>query len=64
MFVRLLLVKTPDALGNHLNALLRDADNRIHELSGAEDVPQAAFSTRASFSSIIGEYKIGIKMWP
>lgn len=48
--------KTPDALGNHLNALLRDADNRIQELSGADDLAQAPFSTRASFSSIIGEY--------
>lgn len=49
-------VKSSDSLGNHLNNLLREADNRIHELSGNEDVPQAPFSTRASFSSIIGKF--------
>lgn len=51
--------KNPDSLGNHLNALLQDAENRIHELgTGAEDLPQLPFSTRASFSSIIGKYRI------
>lgn len=50
------LVKSTDSLGNHLNHLLREAENRIHELSGIEDSPQAQFSTRASFSSIIGEF--------
>lgn len=49
------LVKSPDSLGNHLNNLLREAENRIHELSGMDDIPQAPFSTRASFSSIIGK---------
>lgn len=40
-----------------MNALLQDAENRIHELgTGAEDLPQLPFSTRASFSSIIGKY--------
>lgn len=49
-------VKNSDSLGNHLNSLLHDAENRIHELgSGAEDISQPPFSTRASFSSIIGE---------
>ncbi|XP_055322319.1 uncharacterized protein LOC129578170 isoform X4 [Sitodiplosis mosellana] len=46
--------KSTDSLGNHLNNLLREAENRIQELSGIEDTPQAPFSTRASFSSIIG----------
>ncbi|XP_031618328.1 uncharacterized protein LOC116337694 isoform X3 [Contarinia nasturtii] len=46
--------KSTDSLGNHLNNLLREAENRIQELSGIEDAPQAPFSTRASFSSIIG----------
>ncbi|KAG4075868.1 hypothetical protein HA402_003694 [Bradysia odoriphaga] len=47
--------KNSDSLGNHLNSLLHDAENRIHELgSGAEDISQPPFSTRASFSSIIG----------
>lgn len=53
-------VKSPDSLGNHLNALLLEADNRIQELSGVEDSPQVPFSTRASFSSIIGELHIHI----
>lgn len=47
-------VKSLDSLGNHLNNLLREAENRIQELSGIEDAPQP-FSTRASFSSIIGK---------
>lgn len=51
----LITVKSTDSLGNHLNNLLRDAENRIQELSGIEDTPQAPFSTRASFSSIIGK---------
>lgn len=50
------LVKSTDSLGNHLNNLLRDAENRVQELSGIEDTPQAPFSTRASFSSIIGMF--------
>lgn len=51
-------VETSDSLGSHLNNLLREAENRIHELSGLEDIPQAPFSTRASFSSIIGEFPL------
>lgn len=27
-------VKTSDSLGNHLNALLQDAENRVYDLSG------------------------------
>lgn len=50
-------VETTDTLGSHLNNLLHEAENRIHELSGLEDIPQAPFSTRASFSSIIGEFR-------
>lgn len=49
-------VKSHDSLGNHLNNLLREAENRIQELSGMDDTPQAPFSTRASFSSIIGKF--------
>lgn len=49
------LVKGSDNLGNHLNVLLQDAENRIHELGSIEDNLQVPFSTRASFSSIIGE---------
>ncbi|XP_055377283.1 uncharacterized protein LOC129609384 isoform X2 [Condylostylus longicornis] len=46
--------KVQETLGNHLNGLLRDAENRIQDLSGAEELPQPPYSTRASFSSIIG----------
>lgn len=53
-------VKSPDSLGNHLNNLLREAENRIQELSGMDDTPQAPFSTRASFSSIIGRFTSSI----
>lgn len=56
-FLCFVLVKSTDSLGNHLNNLLREAENRIQELSGIEDTPQAPFSTRASFSSIIGKFR-------
>ncbi|XP_037909834.1 uncharacterized protein LOC119650787 isoform X3 [Hermetia illucens] len=46
--------KSADSLGNHLNGLLHDAENRIHDLSTADEMSQPPFSTRASFSSIIG----------
>lgn len=75
-------VKTSDSLGNHLNALLQDAETRVYDLSGggtgtsgpaaggvgsgsgsgatttddANAMQLPPFSTRASFSSIIGEY--------
>lgn len=49
-------VKSADSLGNHLNGLLHDAENRIHDLSTADEMSQPPFSTRASFSSIIGKY--------
>jgi len=39
-----------------LNALLRDAEHRVHDLGGAEDNLQAQYNTRASFSSIIGKF--------
>lgn len=57
-FFPFVLVKSTDSLGNHLNNLLREAENRIQELSGIEDAPHAQFSTRASFSSIIGKSSI------
>lgn len=56
-FSRFVSVKSTDSLGNHLNNLLREAENRIQELSGIEDIPQAQFSTRSSFSSIIGKFR-------
>lgn len=55
IFFYYFLVKGSDNLGNHLNVLLQDAENRIHELGSIEDNLQVPFSTRASFSSIIGE---------
>ncbi|GAB0088266.1 Ankyrin repeat and fibronectin type-III domain-containing protein 1 [Sergentomyia squamirostris] len=51
--------KGNSTLGNHLNSLLRDAENRIQELGSAEDIPQTPYSTRASFSSIIGNAYTG-----
>ncbi|XP_059610717.1 ankyrin repeat and fibronectin type-III domain-containing protein 1 [Phlebotomus argentipes] len=51
--------KGGNTLGNHLNSLLRDAENRIQELGSAEEIPQTPYSTRASFSSIIGNAYTG-----
>lgn len=51
----LIAVSVEDSLGNHLNNLLRDAENHFQDLSGIDDVPQPPYSTRSSFSSIIGE---------
>lgn len=45
-----------ESLGKHLNSLLFDAENRIQELSGLEmNAAQVPYSSRASFSSIIGK---------
>ncbi|XP_055679772.1 uncharacterized protein LOC129787936 isoform X3 [Lutzomyia longipalpis] len=51
--------KGNNTLGGHLNSLLRDAENRIQELGSADEIPQTPYSTRASFSSIIGNAYTG-----
>ncbi|XP_061391671.1 uncharacterized protein LOC133327115 [Musca vetustissima] len=42
-----------DSIGTKLNGLLKDAEIRIHDLSGLEGTCQPSFSTRPSISSII-----------
>ncbi|XP_073815069.1 ankyrin repeat and fibronectin type III domain containing protein wide awake isoform X4 [Musca autumnalis] len=42
-----------DSIGTKLNGLLKDAEIRIHDLSGLEGTCQPSFSSRPSISSII-----------
>ncbi|KAL9894742.1 ankyrin repeat and fibronectin type III domain containing protein wide awake isoform 2-T2 [Glossina fuscipes fuscipes] len=42
-----------DNIGTKLNALLKDAESRVHELSGLEGTCQPTYSSRPSISSII-----------
>lgn len=53
------------SLGNHLNTLLRDAEQKVRELSSPQDLilqqqlqsgVAGQFNSRASFTNIIGEY--------
>lgn len=57
-FSGIVIVVAAELLGKHLNGLLQDAENRIHELSGFEVNPNVPSGTRASFSSIIGEFNL------
>lgn len=44
-----------DNLGNYLNSLMFDAEQKLHHLAGlSESAAAQAVNTRASFSSIIG----------
>lgn len=46
-----------DSIGTKLNGLLKDAESRIHDLSGPEGLCPPVFTSRPSISSIIiGEY--------
>lgn len=49
-----------DNIGTKLNALLKDAESRVHELSGLEGTAcQPTYSSRPSISSIIiGKYTL------
>lgn len=45
-------------MGNHLNTLLRDAEQKVRELSQPQELvqqQQPQFNSRASFTNIIGE---------
>lgn len=47
--------QSSDNLGNYLNSLMFDAEQKLHHLGGISETTAAqAFNTRASFSSIIG----------
>lgn len=47
--------QSSDNLGNYLNSLMFDAEQKLHHLAGvSETAASQAFNTRASFSSIIG----------
>lgn len=51
-----------ESIGTKLNGLLKDAESRIHDLSGPEGLCPPVFTSRPSISSIIiGEYFNG--MW-
>lgn len=47
--------QSSDNLGNYLNSLMFDAEQKVHDLAGLHEnpIPQN-YNTRASFSSIIG----------
>lgn len=45
-------------MGNHLGTLLRDAEQKVRELSQPQELlqqQQPQFNSRASFTNIIGE---------
>lgn len=47
--------QSSDNLGNYLNSLMFDAEQKLHHLAGVSESASAqALNTRASFSSIIG----------
>lgn len=47
--------QSSDNLGNYLNSLIFDAEQKLHHLGGISETAAAhAYNTRASFSSIIG----------
>lgn len=46
--------QSSDNLGNYLNSLMFDAEQKLHHLAGVSESASQAFNTRASFSSIIG----------
>lgn len=43
-----------DHLGNYLNSLMFDAEQKVTDLGGLEENPVQSYNARASFSSIIG----------